>query len=113
MSPSGLRYIVLAPGSGEEAHDGMTVSVHYTGYLMDGTKFDSSLDRGKPIEFILGSGRVIKGWEEGLTGMQINEKRKLIVPPHLGYGERGLPGLIPPNADLVFDVELVSISAEE
>jgi FKBP-type peptidyl-prolyl cis-trans isomerase len=110
LSPTGLRYITLAEGEGEEAHDGMTVSVHYTGYLMDGKKFDSSYDRDEPIRFVLGSGRVIRGWEEGLMGMKVNEKRKLIIPPQLGYGERGVPGVIPPQADLVFDVQLVSVS---
>jgi FKBP-type peptidyl-prolyl cis-trans isomerase len=106
--PSGLRYIQVSPGTGEEAHEGMMVSVHYTGYLMDGTKFDSSMDRDEPLEFVLGSGRVIRGWEEGIAGMKTGEKRKLIIPSQLGYGERGWPGLIPANADLVFDVHLVS-----
>ncbi len=107
VAPNGLRYIELRPGDGVEAKEGMMVSVHYTGYLMDGKKFDSSLDRNEPIMFVLGEGRVIKGWDEGLTSMKVHQKRKLIIPAHLAYGDRGVPGVIPPGAELVFDVELV------
>jgi FKBP-type peptidyl-prolyl cis-trans isomerase len=107
VTPSGLLYIELAHGEGAEARNGMMVAVHYTGYLMDSTKFDSSLDRNDPIRFVLGEGRVIKGWDEGLLGMRVGQRRKLIIPPQLGYADRGVPGLIPPGAELVFDVELV------
>jgi FKBP-type peptidyl-prolyl cis-trans isomerase len=97
-------------GDGAVATKGKTVSVHYTGVLTNGTKFDSSLDRGQPIEFQLGSGMVIKGWDQGIEGMKIGGKRKLTIPPALAYGERGTPGgPIPPNATLVFDVELVGV----
>jgi FKBP-type peptidyl-prolyl cis-trans isomerase len=109
-TPSGLGYTVLAPGKpdGKVAKAGSTVSVHYTGYLTNGTKFDSSLDRGEPISFTLGTGRVIAGWDEGVAGMKVGEKRRLVIPPSLGYGERGA-GPIPPNATLVFEVELVDV----
>lgn len=106
---SGLKYIEEKEGTGEAAKKGDTVAVHYTGKLKDGTKFDSSLDRGQPIVFPLGAGRVIKGWDEGIAGMKVGGKRKLIIPPELGYGERGAGGVIPPNAELHFDVELVQI----
>ena len=97
-------------GSGDVAVKGKMVSVHYTGRLTDGTKFDSSLDRGQPIQFALGTGRVIKGWDQGIDGMKVGGKRKLTIPPHLAYGERGTPGgPIPPNATLVFDVELTAV----
>ena len=109
VMPSGLRYIELRAGDGAEAASGMTVSVHYSGYLLDGKKFDSSLDRGEPISFVLGAGQVIRGWDEGVSGMKVNQKRKLIIPPHLAYGSRGVPNVIPPDADLVFDVELVGV----
>ena len=105
--PDGLRCIELKPGDGAEAKEGMMVSVHYTGYLMDGKKFDSSHDRNGPLVFIVGGGGVIAGLSEGVVGMKVNQKRKLIVPPHLGYEDRGFPGLIPPGAELVFDIELV------
>ena len=88
---------------------GETAFVHYTGWLEDGTKFDSSVDRGDPFSFRLGAGRVIKGWDEGVVGMKIGTKRKLIIPPHLGYGRRGAGRIIPPNATLIFEVELLDL----
>lgn len=106
---SGLKYVVQAPGTGARPSLGQTVAVHYTGYLTDGSKFDSSHDRGEPIEFPLGRGRVIKGWDEGISTMKVGEKRRLIIPPHLGYGARGAGKAIPPNATLIFDTELVAI----
>jgi FKBP-type peptidyl-prolyl cis-trans isomerase FkpA len=99
----------LAVGSGTLAADGNRVSVHYTGWLTDGTKFDSSLDRNQPFEFRLGAGQVIRGWDEGVAGMQVGGKRKLTIPPQLGYDERGAGGVIPPNAVLVFEVELLGV----
>jgi FKBP-type peptidyl-prolyl cis-trans isomerase FkpA len=106
---SGLRYFVLKEGAGDPARPGQVVSVHYTGWLADGTKFDSSRDRGMPIEFALGTGHVIRGWDEGVAGMKVGEQRQLHVPPELGYGAAGAGGVIPPNARLVFEVELVSV----
>jgi FKBP-type peptidyl-prolyl cis-trans isomerase FkpA len=106
---SGLQYEDLAMGEGPEAKTGDAVSVHYTGWLTDGTKFDSSVDRGTPFEFPLGAGRVIKGWDEGVAGMKVGGKRKLTIPPELGYGDRGAPPKIPPGATLVFEVELLEI----
>ena len=106
---SGLKYEDLQEGTGTEAKAGNTVHVHYTGWLTDGTKFDSSRDRGQPFNFPLGAGRVIKGWDEGVAGMKIGGKRKLIIPPDLAYGARGVPGAIPPNAELTFDVELLDV----
>jgi FKBP-type peptidyl-prolyl cis-trans isomerase FkpA len=107
---SELKIDEVQVGTGAAAASGKTVSVHYTGVLMDGTKFDSSLDRGRPIDFVLGTGRVIKGWDQGIDGMLVGGKRKLTIPPELAYGAHGTPGgPIPPNATLVFDVELVSV----
>jgi FKBP-type peptidyl-prolyl cis-trans isomerase FkpA len=110
-TPGALKIDEVKLGSGAAATKGKTVSVHYTGVLIDGTKFDSSHDRGRPIEFVLGAGRVIKGWEHGIEGMLVGGKRKLTIPPDLAYGARGTPGgPIPPHATLVFDVELVSVA---
>ena len=109
-TPSGLKYQILKRGSGRFATDGATVTVHYTGWLATGTKFDSSVDRGQPFQFTLGAGQVIKGWDEGVKGMRIGEKRKLFIPPDLGYGARGAGDVIPPNANLIFDVELLDVS---
>jgi peptidyl-prolyl cis-trans isomerase A (cyclophilin A) len=106
---SGLEYIEVEAGTGTQAEAGKTVSVHYTGKLQDGKVFDSSVSRGKPIEFPLGAGRVIKGWDEGIALMKVGGKAQLIIPPDLGYGANGAGGVIPPNATLVFDVELVEV----
>jgi FKBP-type peptidyl-prolyl cis-trans isomerase FkpA len=109
-TPSGLKHMDLVVGTGPEAQKGQTVAVHYTGWLTDGKKFDSSVDRGQPFSFALGAGRVIKGWDEGVAGMKVGGKRKLTIPPQLGYGERGAGGgLIPPNAELIFEVQLLEI----
>ena len=107
--PSGLKYIDIVEGTGEMPKKGQTVVVHYTGTLEDGRKFDSSRDRNQPFDFAIGAGRVIKGWDEGLSTMKVGGQRKLIVPPDLGYGARGAGGVIPPNATLIFDVELLAI----
>jgi FKBP-type peptidyl-prolyl cis-trans isomerase FkpA len=104
---SGLIIEELQVGAGAEAAAGQHVSVHYTGWLTDGTKFDSSKDRGDPFEFPLGAGHVIRGWDEGVQGMKVGGTRKLTIPPDLGYGARGAGGVIPPNATLVFEVELL------
>ena len=106
---SGLRYEDLVEGTGNAAKAGDSVEVHYTGWLTDGTKFDSSHDRGQPFGFSLGAGRVIKGWDEGVAGMKAGGKRKLMIPANLGYGARGAGGVIPPNAELVFEVELIRV----
>jgi FKBP-type peptidyl-prolyl cis-trans isomerase len=107
-TPSGMKITRVAPGEGAKAGD--TVSVLYTGKLENGTEFDSSAKHGgDPIEFQLGKSMVIKGWDEGVTGMQVGEKRTLVIPPSLGYGEQGAGGVIPPNATLTFDVELVAL----
>ena len=107
---SGLKYEDVKTGTGDVATAGKTVSVHYTGWLTNGTKFDSSKDRGKPFEFPLGGGRVIKGWDEGVQGMKVGGNRRLTIPPELGYGARGAGGVIPPNATLIFEVELLGIT---
>jgi len=106
---SGLEYQEIRVGEGTEAKAGMTVDVHYTGWLQDGTKFDSSVDRGKPFSFHLGAGEVIRGWDEGVAGMKVGGKRKLRIPSEMGYGARGAGGAIPGNATLVFDVELLGV----
>jgi FKBP-type peptidyl-prolyl cis-trans isomerase FkpA len=108
-TPTGLRYQSLADGQGEEATAGKTVSVHYTGWLPNGEKFDSSRDRNQPFEFSLGAGQVIAGWDEGVAGMKVGGRRKLVIPPDLAYGTAGAPPDIPPGATLVFDVELLDV----
>jgi len=107
-TPTGLEYEDIQEGTGDEAVSGKKVSVHYTGTLLDGTKFDSSVGRG-PFGFNLGGGQVIKGWDEGVAGMKVGGKRKLVIPAHLGYGARGAGGIIGPNATLVFEVELLKV----
>src|SRR6185437_2167166 len=106
---SGLKYVDQVIGAGDAAVVGKTASVHYTGWLENGKKFDSSVDRGQPFSFPLGAGRVIKGWDEGVQGMKVGGKRKLTIPSDLGYGSRGAGGVIPPNATLIFDVELLAV----
>jgi len=107
--PGGLMIEDLEAGSGAVAAKGQTVSVHYTGWLTDGRKFDSSKDRNEPFQFPLGAGHVIRGWDEGVQGMQEGGRRKLTIPPEMGYGARGAGGVIPPNATLVFEVELLKV----
>lgn len=108
-TPSGLKYYDFVVGAGAEATVGKTAIVHYTGWLTTGQKFDSSLDRGEPFPFPLGAGRVIKGWDEGVAGMRVGGKRQLLIPASLAYGARGAGGVIPPNADLIFEVELIAV----
>jgi FKBP-type peptidyl-prolyl cis-trans isomerase FkpA len=110
-TPSGLKYKDVNIGSGAEAQAGDLVSVHYSGYLTDGTKFDSSVDREQPFQFQLGAGNVIAGWDEGVAGMRVGGKRQLLIPPELGYGANGAGEAIPPNATLFFEVELLEITA--
>jgi FKBP-type peptidyl-prolyl cis-trans isomerase FkpA len=114
-TPSGLQYVDLTVGNGDVAKAGDQVSVHYTGWLQNpdgskGRKFDSSKDRGQPFQFALGQGQVIKGWDEGVQGMKVGGVRELIIPPALGYGQRGAGGVIPPNATLIFEVELLGVT---
>ena len=109
VTPTGLKYVDLEVGDGPEATSGKNVEVHYTGWLENGTKFDSSLDRQEPFTFRLGAGEVIEGWDQGVAGMKVGGKRKLIIPPDLGYGEQGAGGAIPPGATLIFEVELLGV----
>lgn len=110
QTASGLQYQDLTVGDGATAQAGDSVTVHYTGWLTDGTKFDSSVDRGTPFGFRVGAGNVIAGWDEGVAGMRVGGKRKLVIPPELGYGDRGAGGVIPGGATLVFDVELLAVN---
>ncbi len=107
---SGLRYIVNEKGNGKKAAPGKEVEVNYTGYLINGKKFDSSYDRNQPIDFVLGEGKVIKGWDEGISLMQVGDKFRLIIPPDLAYGKSGAGNVIPPNSTLIFDTELMSVN---
>jgi len=109
VTASGLQIIDVEVGSGDSPQTGQTVTVHYTGWLADGTKFDSSVDRGQPFSFTIGTGQVIEGWDEGVATMKVGGKRRLIIPPELGYGASGYPPVIPENAQLIFDVELLEI----
>ncbi len=108
-TPSGLKYVDEKEGTGAQPQKGKQVTVHYTGTLVDGKKFDSSRDRGQPFSFVIGVGQVIKGWDEGVASMKVGGRRKLMIPATLGYGARGVPGVIPPNAELHFDVELLGV----
>ena len=108
-TPSGLQYWDIRVGNGETAKEGSHVRVHYTGWLTTGKKFDSSVDAGKPYDFTIGNGEVIKGWEEGVAGMKVGGKRQLRIPPDLAYGAKGYAGVIPPNATLIFDIQLLAV----
>jgi peptidylprolyl isomerase len=108
-TPSGLKYVDDVVGTGKQPQAGQTAVVHYTGWLMDGKKFDSSKDRGQPFSFTLGRGQVIKGWDEGVATMKVGGKRTMTIPPDLAYGPRGAGGVIPPNATLKFEVELLDV----
>ena len=110
ITDSGLKYEAITEGNGKSAEAGQLVTVHYTGWLTNGNKFDSSKDRNDPFRFKLGAGNVIRGWDEGVAGMKICGTRKLTIPPQLGYGSQGAGGVIPPNATLVFEVELLEIN---
>jgi len=111
QTATGLEYVDLVEGTGATPKPGETVSVHYTGWLKSGQKFDSSVDRGEPFAFPIGKGRVIKGWDEGVATMKVGGKRKLIIPAHLGYGDRGAGNVIPPGATLIFEVELLGVQS--
>ena len=106
---NGVQYLDAVVGNGPEAQTGQRVTVHYTGWLTDGTQFDTSRDRGQPFQFGLGAGQVIQGWDSGVVGMRVGGQRRLIIPPAAGYGARGAAGIIPPNATLIFDVELLGV----
>ena len=108
-TPSGLKYEDIEAGTGAQAQSGQKAKVHYTGWLTNGQKFDSSVDRHEPFEFTLGAGQVIRGWDEGVAGMKVGGKRRLTIPPALAYGTRGAGGVIPPNAELIFEVELLGV----
>ncbi len=110
-TPTGLRYLDLMVGEGAQATPGVPVTVHYAGWLVDGEKFDASVDRGETFSFPLGGGRVIAGWDEGVAGMRVGGVRRLLIPPELGYGAGGYPPVIPPNATLVFDVQLMGVGS--
>jgi FKBP-type peptidyl-prolyl cis-trans isomerase FkpA len=112
MSDTDLKVEKLAEGTGDAPKAGDRVVVHYTGWLTDGKKFDSSVDRREPFEFILGRGQVIKGWDQGVAQLRVGDKARLTVPPELGYGPRGAGGVIPPNATLIFEVELLEVKGK-
>ncbi|HEV7517903.1 MAG TPA: FKBP-type peptidyl-prolyl cis-trans isomerase [Thermoanaerobaculia bacterium] len=109
VTPSGLKYTDLKVGTGEEATAGKTVTIHFTGWLTNGTKFESSHDKNQPLTFKLGAGQAIEGWDKGVAGMKVGGKRKLVIPPGLGYGGKSVGGVIPPNSTLVFEVELLKV----